>query len=464
MNLFHSKSILYIERTHPMKTTHAQIGKLVDKIKNKDSQAFADLYQLTYQSLYYVALSILKNDYDAQDAVQDSYIKILASIDSLKESKVFIAWANKIAYNISLRILEKKRDIPTEDEKFAYYQDDNMDNNPLSRAIENEQKRKAMSLVESLDETLRTTVVLKYYQNLKLSEIAMVMDCPTGTVKSRLNTAKKHLYAHAKKEKVDTMFFGAVGLLPMKGILLESAKTVSLNSEGAFNALTSALNANGFSSNIAFTPTPSAGSVTPPKSSATTVAVATASASLVTIASVAVITTALAVPTINDVTLFDKDKYIPSPGVIVVNIDKGDSVKEVYAKSSKGDKHMAIEKAGNAYHISVPTNGDYTIYAVGNNKKIAEEDFTVTTIDGTLPRISKYSNTRDDLIITLDDSGSGVDFDSIYGKTATGTKVYPKIIKKDQKQVIFQMPKNNFSIYIYDLAGNQSKNTVNVSY
>ena len=72
------------------------IAKLVTRTMTGDSDAFAELYAATYQRLYHFAYHYLKDEYLAQDALQETYILVLKNIHSLKNPELFISWLNQI--------------------------------------------------------------------------------------------------------------------------------------------------------------------------------------------------------------------------------------------------------------------------------------------------------------------------------------------------------------------------------
>lgn len=177
-----------------MAISHNRIAQLVEKIKqSRDSQAFAELYQLTYQRIYFNARSIIKDEHETQDAVQEIYMKILSSIDELKDNKLFIAWANKLAYHVCLRYLSKLRDMTMSEGYFDDLTDDEATSNPLIETMEKERHRELMKAIFALPVEIRATLLFKYFDGMKIKEIAHIMECPEGTVKSRLHTAKKLL-------------------------------------------------------------------------------------------------------------------------------------------------------------------------------------------------------------------------------------------------------------------------------
>ncbi len=176
-----------------MKYDYEYIASLVEKIKQKNTDAFVKLYELSYQSLYYLSFSILKNKEDAEDALQDSYMKILQKIDELKDGKAFFVWAKRITYSICIRMLEKKKPDSVSDDILSNYCDENDEHNPEGVLMKQELENSILSVIDQLPALLRSTVIFKYYDDFKIEQIAEIMDCPVGTVKSRLYTAKNML-------------------------------------------------------------------------------------------------------------------------------------------------------------------------------------------------------------------------------------------------------------------------------
>ena len=98
-----------------MNRDYEKISELVNKVKKGDLQAFDELYSLTYNKVYLLALSILKNKVMAEDSAQIISLKSLKSVNQLRNTKTFIAWINKITYNYCLQEISKlKREKNTE--------------------------------------------------------------------------------------------------------------------------------------------------------------------------------------------------------------------------------------------------------------------------------------------------------------------------------------------------------------
>jgi len=116
---------------------YKKISLLVDRVREQDAQAFADLYSLSYQKVYYLSLSLLRDTQLAEDAVQETYIRVFNSISSLRDSKMFIAWLNKITYSVCMRILSSIRSDSDLDEIEDKVSDRTDDQDPLISTVKN---------------------------------------------------------------------------------------------------------------------------------------------------------------------------------------------------------------------------------------------------------------------------------------------------------------------------------------
>ncbi|MGB4613404.1 MAG: RNA polymerase sigma factor [Erysipelotrichaceae bacterium] len=183
---------------------HKQIAKLVKQTKDGDSDAFAKLYEMTYQKVYFFSLYLTKNETLAQDVVQETFIDALKYLDTLKNNKAFVAWLNKINYSTALRILKKEKNISLTDEYLYNIPDTSESSYPMEMIIKDDQRNEVLQCIATLPYGLRAVIILKYYHDMKDREIALILDCPVGTVKSRLNTARRMLKEQlvARKEAV----------------------------------------------------------------------------------------------------------------------------------------------------------------------------------------------------------------------------------------------------------------------
>lgn len=180
------------------------------------------LYKEAYKAVYWTALSILKNQEDAEDVVQETFITAFEQYDSLKDKSKAVAWIKKIAANKSLNIVTRKRTVNVGDEVLEEVEDIG-DNFLPDSMIESEEIRKIiMDIIHnSLSEDTAMTIILFYFDEMSIKEIAEALNIPQGTVLSRLNYAKKKIKKEVEKyekENKDKLF--AMGL-PFLSMLFE---------------------------------------------------------------------------------------------------------------------------------------------------------------------------------------------------------------------------------------------------
>lgn len=163
-------------------------------------QELEKLYTDSYKAVYWTAMSLLKNKEEAEDVVQETFLTAYSSYDSLKDKSKAVAWVKKIAANKCLNILTRTRTVNTEDEFFDNVEAVPEDFLPES-LIESDEKRKIiMDLIDKcLSDDSKMTIILFYFNELSVKEIAERLNIPQGTVLSRLNYAKKKI----KKEVED---------------------------------------------------------------------------------------------------------------------------------------------------------------------------------------------------------------------------------------------------------------------
>ena len=84
-------------------------AELVARFKSGDESAYEELYEKTKQFVYTTCLGILKNEDDAFDAMQETYLTVYRKIVNLKDDKAFVAWIKKIASSKALTLYKKKK-------------------------------------------------------------------------------------------------------------------------------------------------------------------------------------------------------------------------------------------------------------------------------------------------------------------------------------------------------------------
>lgn len=181
---------------------HKYIASLVVLAQNSDNDAFAELYALTYNKVYNYARHYLKDDYLAQDAVQEVYISALKNINKIKDPSLFIAWINQISFHVCFDITKKHQPLgmaTTEDELLEAVRDEHPDSNPEQTFMRKDEYRRLEKAIEALPYHERQCIYMKFYNNKKLDEIATIMNISKSTVKRYIASAENALQKLMKR-------------------------------------------------------------------------------------------------------------------------------------------------------------------------------------------------------------------------------------------------------------------------
>lgn len=173
--------------------------ELIEKCKKNDRSAFNTLVQ-TYQSkIINLAYGMLSNQEDACDAAQEVFIRVYRGIFKFEQKSSFSTWIYRITVNVCNDILRKRtRTAPT----VSIYQDSDEEHimelpddkpTPSEHLEMTETQLLVKNALNALSDEYRTVITLYDLEGLSYDEISSVLNCPIGTIKSRLNRARKML-------------------------------------------------------------------------------------------------------------------------------------------------------------------------------------------------------------------------------------------------------------------------------
>lgn len=164
---------------------------LIEAAKRGDRAAFDSLIERYHNELYYTALGIVRSGWDALDICQDTFLKVFSSLDTLNDTSKFRTWINRILVNKCYDFFRKNKRVTLMDsvEYEGFFE------NPKEEYID------LLKALSQLKEEMRVVITLRYFQDLPIKEIAAVVGCPEGTVKSRLNYGLKELRKIMKSGK-----------------------------------------------------------------------------------------------------------------------------------------------------------------------------------------------------------------------------------------------------------------------
>ena len=182
-----------------MELDYDYLAKLVRDTQKGDNDAFAELYTATYQSQYRFAYQYVKDPYLAQDILQDMYILVLRNIHTLKNPRLFVSWLHQINFRICFDTSQKKRRHEEELQNAASNQQIEIISNhkisidPEKHILKKDTQEQIKDAVLSLPAHFAQPIIMRYYNNMNLDDIADAMDCSRSTVKRRLQKAQKIL-------------------------------------------------------------------------------------------------------------------------------------------------------------------------------------------------------------------------------------------------------------------------------
>ena len=182
--------------------------KAVEAALKRNESAFSALYESTQRDMYYIALKYMKNEEDAMDVLQDSYIKAWQSLATLKDPASFRAWFGRIVANTAKNALAKKRPMlfsqlegeNDEGEQFALdIEDEKSEFQPERSYTQKETQELVHELIDSLSDEQRLCILMYHLDDQSIKDIAETFGISENTVKSRLLYGRKAIKAKAEE-------------------------------------------------------------------------------------------------------------------------------------------------------------------------------------------------------------------------------------------------------------------------
>lgn len=169
--------------------------RLAARAAGGDRRAFEELVARHRQAVYRLCWSATGNHADADDAAQETFVRVFRALSSYDPDRPFGPWLRKIAWNCGLSVRRNGQagvlrvsadDLPEPADPA---------DGPEATASGNEEKRRVAAALAGLPAELRTVMVLRAVEGLSYSEIAETAGIPAGTVMSRLSRARERLLA-----------------------------------------------------------------------------------------------------------------------------------------------------------------------------------------------------------------------------------------------------------------------------
>jgi RNA polymerase sigma-70 factor (ECF subfamily) len=170
----------------------SHLDNLVDRCQQGELAAFSELFQMQETAVYRLALTILQNEQDAEDAVQDVFLRVFEQIKGYQGQSAFKTWLTAITVNScrdKLRRRKVRRALSLD-----WLRGQASHHNVPAEADQRQQSQQLWQLINTtLDDKHRLPLILHYHERLSCAEVADMLGLRISTVYSRLNTARQRL-------------------------------------------------------------------------------------------------------------------------------------------------------------------------------------------------------------------------------------------------------------------------------
>lgn len=182
---------------------------LISRARTGDREAFGGLVEQYRDNVYRLAYRMCGNAYDADEAAQEAFVAAWRALPNFRGDAKFSTWLYRLTTNAAIDVMrrEKRHQTVGDGEMIDVADDADSPQETVERTEQQEAVQKALS---TLSEEYREILLLRYMEELDYSEIAEVLQLPSGTVKSRINRAKAALKAALLKSG---NIFGGVSVI-----------------------------------------------------------------------------------------------------------------------------------------------------------------------------------------------------------------------------------------------------------
>ena len=206
-----------------------KLVSLVTAAQNGDNDAMSELFNAFYNDFYYFALKTVKDDELALDITQEAFVEIINTLGNLKEPAAFVTWAKQITYHQCTRYFKKKKDVLLDEDEdgntiFDTLKEDKAEFIPDEALDKADFKKTILAILDELSEEQRSATMMYYFDEISVKQIAEIQGVSEGTVKSRLNYARKAIKNSVEEyEKKHNIKLHAIPFFPFFKWIFEGA-------------------------------------------------------------------------------------------------------------------------------------------------------------------------------------------------------------------------------------------------
>ncbi|QED45994.1 RNA polymerase sigma factor SigW [Cytobacillus dafuensis] len=178
----------------------AIVKKRIKQVLVGDQDAYAEIVEIYKDKVFLICYRMLGNRHEAEDIAQEAFLRAYVNIHSFNINLKFSSWLYRIATNLCIdRIRKKKPDFYLDAEVagtdgLTMYSQIAADTSLPEEDVESLELQETIQReISKLPEKYRTVIVLKYIEELSLNEISQILDLPLGTVKTRIHRGREAL-------------------------------------------------------------------------------------------------------------------------------------------------------------------------------------------------------------------------------------------------------------------------------
>ncbi len=176
---------------------------LIRRAQNKEHDAFDELVTIQQRYVFSLAMRIFRNKEDAEDLVQNTFVRVFRTIHQYNGDSRFTTWLYRLVINLARDELRARgRKVPIinpggeqqdDFDPVTLIEDNDVARDPQAALEHNETRRQLDRAINKLEPHFQLTLTLFYFEDLKYTEIAEILDIPLNTVKSHIRRGKERL-------------------------------------------------------------------------------------------------------------------------------------------------------------------------------------------------------------------------------------------------------------------------------
>jgi RNA polymerase sigma-70 factor, ECF subfamily len=182
--------------------------RLAKLARNGDRVAFAELVELYKDKIFHLAYRMLNNRHEAEDAVQETFLRVYTNLHRYDETQKFSTWIFRIGTNLCIDRLRKRKnmtysldaEMPDGEGNDYYAMLPGHEDTPEKQVIVSETQQQIRDAIETLPVKYKSVVILRYLHDMSLQEIGDVLDMPVTTVKTRVHRGREFLRKKLENE------------------------------------------------------------------------------------------------------------------------------------------------------------------------------------------------------------------------------------------------------------------------